>query len=185
MLLVCLAGIGSLLWWALQGNSENALGDTPLVVGSAARLPEGVTILGIDVGGQTKTAAKEAVTESADTLLAQAQVTLRLEGQSFTIKGSDMGLAYNIEEVLAQALAYEPPDKDAGNVVDVTDSGTPGAFDDIFSYDASALRRALESIAETFDVAPVDAIGEPTMHADHTVSFTYQDGQNGRALRCV
>ncbi len=164
-------------------SAAGAAGDS-IDVGATAKLPKGVSILGIDVGGQTKSAARGAVLEAAETALAKAQVTLKLGEESYVIKGSDMALSYDIEAVLDKALAYDPDEADKAGVVDVTGgaSAAPGEFNNIFTCDAAALRQAVEEIAAQFDIEPVNAIGKPAMNADHTVSFEYQEGKTGRAL---
>lgn len=175
-----LLGLVAGVWYALsgaKGDQEEGM----FAVGATARFPEGVSVLGVDVGGKTKSAVRDAVQKAAEETLAKAKVSLQMGGETYAIAGSDLSLSYDIEDVLQRALAFEPPAEDAA-VVDVTQGGAPGAFNNIFTYDQAALRRAVEDIAAKFDVEPVNAIGEPTMHEDHTVTFAYQNGQVGRAV---
>ena len=157
-------------------------------IGETARIPAGVSILGIDVGGMTRSEARAAVTGEAEAIRAGAQITLTLDQESYTITGEEILFSYDMDSVLQQALDYVEPEESAQpqvDVVDVTEVSTedaPGTFNRIFTYDASALRRALENIAAEFDIAAVNAQGQPTMHEDHTVSFEYEEGTAGRAL---
>ncbi len=160
-----------------QGQTAQAL-----EVGATAKLPQGVSVLGVDLSGQSKSAARGAVSAAADAVLSEAKVTIKLGEHTYTISGSEVSLSYDVEAVLARALAYTPPEKGETGVVDVTNRDAPGEFNDIFTYDQAALARAVAAIAAKFDIEPVDAVGEPTMNADHTVTFQYQNGQNGRAL---
>lgn len=183
LVLLVLSGIFSGVY-ALAKALPSVAGTTGdrVDVGATARLPKGVSILGIDVGGQTKSAARSAISEAADALLAMAEVTLKLGADTFTIKGSEMGLAYDIDAVLERAMVYDPAEAERAEVVDVTGSGAPGEFNNIFTCDAARLRKAIEEIAVKFDIAPVNAVGKPTLNADHTVTFTYEEGTAGRAL---
>lgn len=185
LVLLVLAGLfGGVYALAKSLPSAAGAAGESIGVGATAKLPKGVSILGVDVSGQTKSTARGAVREAAEAALAKALVTLKLGEESYAIKASDTALNYDIEAVLDQALSYEPDEADVAGVVDVTGgaSAAPGEFNNIFTYDAAALRQAVEEIAAQFNIEPVNAIGEPTMNADHTVSFAYQEGKTGRAL---
>ena len=183
-LLLLIAAVGG-IWHFLLQDSGAAVNGPVDAIGETDRIPDGVSVLGIDVGGQTRSSARELIVKTADSLLAGAAITLQLDGTSYEIKGADLGLSYDIEAVLDAAVQYTEPEEEPDVVVDVTNTAPasqPGAFDQIFTWDEAALRRALENIAAQFDVEPVDAIGEPVLHEDHTVSFTHQDGKTGRAV---
>ena len=179
-LMLVLLVIAVICWgvYALASyKPENAdLGS--LDVGATTKMPQGVSVLGIDLGGQSKSAARTAISTAADAIVAESVVTIKLGEDSYSIKGSEVSLSYNIENVLDNALAYKPPEKGTSDVVDVTQS----VSDNIFTYDKATLTRAVENIAAKFDIQPVDAVGKPAMSADHTVTFEYQQDQNGRAL---
>lgn len=182
LLLFVILGLAVSLLVVLKAMGGKANEEGPLAVGNTAKIATGVTILGIDVSGQTKSAARDTVSEAVDAILADAQITLLLGDEHYVIKGTDLSLACDMEAVLQQALTYEPPAEDEPDVVDVTSANAPGTFNDIFTYDQAALRRIVEDIAAKFDIEPVSAIGEPTMNEDHTVTFAYQEGKTGRAL---
>lgn len=182
-LLLLIAAVGGIWHLLLQGG---AAADGPVdAIGATERIPEGVSVLGIDVGGHTRSSARELIVKTADSLLAGAAITLQMDGENYEIKGTDLGLSYDIEAVLDAAVQYTEPKEEPDVVVDVTNTAPisqPGAFDHIFTCDTSILRRAVEEIAAQFDIAPVDAIGEPVLHEDHTVTFTHQEGKTGRAV---
>ena len=48
-----------------------------LVIGQEQNLPDGVSILGINVGGKTKTEARNAVAKKAEEIIAASCVVLR------------------------------------------------------------------------------------------------------------
>lgn len=183
-LLLLVAAVGGI--WHVFLRDSTAAADGPVdAIGATERIPEGVSVLGIDVGGQTRSSAQALIEKTADALLAGAAITLDLDGTSYEIKGVDLGLSYDIDAVLDAAVQYTEPEEESHLVVDVTNTAPasrPGAFDQIFTWDTDALRRAVEGIATQFDIAPVDAIGEPVLHEDHTVTFTQQEGRNGRAV---
>lgn len=151
-----------------------------LTVGTSQTLPEGVSILGIDVGGQTKTNARAAVVKAADEVISNACVTVNCGGEEYTITGGDISLAYDIESVLQRAMQYTSSEE--GGVVDVTTGGTSDNITDIFTWNQKTLEMAVEDIAAKFD----KAAAEPTVNAnkaeDGTLSFDFTGGQSGRKL---
>ena len=148
-----------------------------LIVGSVQKMPEGISILGLDVSGMTKNAARTIVSAAADELQQNAAVTLLCDGTQYTIPAGKIGLAYDIESTLQRALKYDP--KDA--VVNVGE-GDPGQINDIFTWDSDLLTGALDEAALQFDREAEEPVPLGTLNEDHTVRFTQQEGKSGRKL---
>ncbi len=149
-----------------------------LVIGTEQVLPEGVKILGIDVGGETKAKARQAVAAAADEIIDSALITINAAGEQYTLNAQQINLAYDIENTLQRALAYTPGDS---GVVDVTAAAKPGEINDIFTWNTVNLRMEIEEIAETFDIKPMEAKIEP-IHGPAGVSFNFTEGKEGRVL---
>lgn len=176
MVFVVLIGGSVFLISRLGDKNDNSL----LTVGTSQTMPEGVSILGIDVGGQTKTNARAAVVKAADEIVNSACVTINCDGEEYKITGSDIGLAYDIESVLQRAMQYAPAQE--GNVVDVTTGSISDNITDVFTWNQKTLEMAVEDIADRFN----KAAAEPTVNAvkgeDGTLSFDFSGGESGRKL---
>lgn len=149
-----------------------------LVIGTEQILPDGVKILGIDVGGDTKAEARKAVSAAADQIIAAAGITINADGESYSVTPEQISLAYDIESILQRAMAYRPAES---GVVDVTSSGDPGEINDIFTWNTTNLHMAIEDIAKSFDVTPVEAEINP-IHGTSGISFDFEEGKEGRVL---
>lgn len=158
--------------------SRGSKGSEQLVIGTEQVLPDGVKILGIDVGGDTKAKARQAVSAAADEIIANALITINAAGEKYTIDAERINLAYDIESTLQRAIAYTPTE---AGVVNVVESSAPGEINDIFTWNTTNLRMEIEEIAEEFDIKPVEAEIEP-LHAPTGISFNFKEGKEGRVL---
>jgi len=159
----------------LSRGNENS---EQLVIGTEQVLPDGVKILGIDVGGDTKAKARQAVSAAADDIIKSALITINAAGKKYTLDGEQISLAYDIESTLQRALAYTPA---GSGVVDVTADAAPGEINDIFTWNQTNLRMEIEQIAEEFDIKPVEAEIQP-LHAPTGITFQFKEGKEGRVL---
>ena len=158
--------------------SRTGRGSEQLVIGTEQVMPDGVKILGIDVGGDTKAKARQAVSAAADEIINSALITINADGEQYTIGAEQINLGYDIESTLQRALAYVPAES---GVVDVTSASAPGEINDIFTWNPTNLRMEIEEIAEEFDIKPVEAEIEP-LHAPTGISFNFKEGKAGRVL---
>ena len=158
--------------------SRTGRGSEQLVIGTEQVMPDGVKILGIDVGGDTKAKARQAVSAAADEIINSALITINADGEQYTIGAEQINLGYDIESTLQRALAYVPAES---GVVDVTSASAPGEINDIFTWNPTNLRMEIEEIAEEFDIKPVEAEIEP-LHAPTGITFNFKEGKAGRVL---
>ncbi len=154
-------------------------GGEQLVIGQEQYLPEGVSVIGIDVGGMSRSAAKSAVAKKADEIMTSACVVLKCGGEEYRITGEDINLSCDVESAVQRAMAYVP---DESGVVDVTASGEPGQINDIFTWNETTLKMKLEDIADEFNVEPTEAEASPMQNADGSISVSFKEGKNGREL---
>ncbi len=169
ILLIC----GAIFLLSRAGQSSEQL-----VIGTEQVLPDGVKVLGIDVGGETKAKARQAVSAAADEIIDSACITINMAGEQYTINAEQINLAYDIESTLQRALAYTPADS---GVVDVTAASNPGEINDIFTWNTINLRMELDEIAQAFNIQPVEAKIEP-LHGPTGVSFNFSEGKEGRVM---
>lgn len=150
-----------------------------IVIGQEQKLPEGVSILGVDVGGKTRTEARSAVSKKAEEIIASSCVVLRCGGEEYKLTGEDVSLSCDVEAAIQRAMVYVPDDS---GVVDVTASGEPGQINDVFTWNSTTLRMKLEDIAGQFDKAAAEAQANPSQNADGTISLSFVEGTPGRKL---
>src|SRR5262249_36456926 len=93
-----------LLAAAVVGVAVFALGVGVGFAGSAGRLPDGVTIAGVDVSGMTPTAAKALLAGRAETQ-ANVPVTFVAGSQVWRIKPSDLGVEEDWDAAVDEAMA--------------------------------------------------------------------------------
>ena len=167
-----------LICGAIYLLSRTGPGSEQLVIGTEQVMPDGVKILGIDVGGDTKAKARQAVSAAADEIIDSALITINAAGEKYTLNAEQINLAYDIESTLQRALAYVPAES---GVVDVTSASAPGEINDIFTWNPTNLRMEIEEIAEEFDIKPVEAEIEP-LHAPTGITFNFKEGKAGRMM---
>ena len=151
-----------------------------LVIGQEQNLPDGVSILGINVGGKTKTEARNAVAKKAEEIIAASCVVLRCGGEEYKLTGEDISLSCDVDAAIQRAMAYVPDDS---GVVDVTASGEPGQINDVFTWNGTTLRMKLEDIAGEFDQNAIEAQANPAQNGDGTISLSFVEGVPGRKLK--
>ena len=151
-----------------------------LVIGQEQNLPDGVSILGINVGGKTKTEARNAVAKKAEEIIAASCVVLRCGREEYKLTGEDISLSCDVDAAIQRAMAYVPDDS---GVVDVTVSGEPGQINDVFTWNGTTLRMKLEDIAGEFDQNAIEAQANPAQNGDGTISLSFVEGVPGRKLK--
>ena len=151
-----------------------------LVIGQEQNLPDGVSILGINVGGKTKTEARNAVEKKTEEIIAASCVVLRCGREEYKLTGEDISLSCDVDAAIQRAMAYVPDDS---GVVDVTASGEPGQINDVFTWNGTTLRMKLEDIAGEFDQNAVEAQANPTQNGNGTISLSFVEGVPGRKLK--
>lgn len=115
-----------------------------VLVGTTLTAP-GVTVLGTDVGVQTTGGAAEALSAGVQ----DASITVKVEGQSASFTGEDLGLAVDAEQT-AEAV------KDAYPLWKIGE-WNPGAVEGELTVDEAVTSDALEKAFPDLHTAPVNA----------------------------
>jgi vancomycin resistance protein YoaR len=114
-------------------------------------IPRGTTVLGIDLGGQTQQEAEATLAEELPPI-ADAEITLLVEEDSYPVVPSDSGL--NVD-ITATVRAAGPGASDPIRLVQVIASGG-GPVDPVVVVDRDALAAAVDEVADTADRSPVE-----------------------------
>jgi vancomycin resistance protein YoaR len=134
VVLLALGGAYSLLaWW------------------SSTRVPQGVEVAGIDIGGMSEGQARRTL---EDQLVARAALPLRLEvnGTEQTISPADAGLQVDVDATVDEVVGFSwDPRVLFRQVAGETD--VPAETD----VDGRALRASIDALADQVDTEPVDA----------------------------
>lgn len=136
---------------------------------------EGVSINGSDVGGMTREEAYTLLSEELKPVIARARVRCTYEGREWTMNADELGLRTDLDEVLSKAAAlgrtggFAERRKQANLV-----RSQPVDLPVTFSFDESALRARIASIAQEIDKPPVDATVtfDPSMEPEHMFSIS-------------
>lgn len=120
---------------------------------------EGITVQGVDVGGMSLEAAREALKSAEQALTADVGFTFRAGNATYAADTSCFDISYNTEEVLTQAIGIaREGDLETLEAV-LEDIKTNGrAFDiDYTAVPNAGIDALLSTIAAATNVAPTDA----------------------------
>lgn len=144
--------------------------------------PEGIIVNNIPVGNMTAESARLAVAESEQAAVNDISFKLTMDDQSYPVSGSDLGLLFNTDDVLAEAMTVARD----GSLQELRDElealkTTPAAFQTTYTYDTAVLARYAATLAEKLDRAPVDATFMPNPSAAEPGAerFLYTEEQPG------
>lgn len=141
-------------------------------------IARGVTISGVDVGGMTRAEAEAAVRNQV--LAPQRKpVTVRFEGDKFTLPARKLKIRANIEESVDRAFESTRSGSLPTRVVrELTGSELKESFNAKVDYSRKAVKRFVNRIADQVRTDPVDASVVATGD-----SLSLVDGKNGKKLR--
>jgi vancomycin resistance protein YoaR len=133
-------------------------------------IPRGTTVLGIDLGGQTRQEA-EATLAAELPAIADAPVTLLVQQDGYPIVPSESGL--NVD-VTATVRAAGPGASDPIRLIEVI-TGGGGPVDPVVVVDESALAAAIDDVADEADRDPVE--GRVRFDAGEVVATLPEEGR--------
>ncbi len=144
------------------------------------KIPDGVTIGGVNVGGMDEAEAKSAVRQE---LLAPLRHSLRVgySGHRWTLEGKSLKVHANLNRAAEEAVAVSHDEFLPGRVVRYVtggniDKNVPAGI----TYSRPAVNRFVRHVAAAVDRPPVNAHVNPTGN-----SLKVLAGENGRKLRDV
>jgi vancomycin resistance protein YoaR len=148
----------------------------------------GVTIDGVDVGGMTKDEATLAVSRVSATEGSSFQITVNVDGQSWSIDSSNVPMTRNIQEMVDKAYAYGrsnttsirgtgiTPFQERINEVSALQAN-PVNLTTTITYDRDTIRTMTESIAASINCDPVNA--SVASFDFSTKTFTFNSDTSG------
>lgn len=116
------------------------------------RLPRGTTVAGIDVGGMRRAEARTELQAQLAPRL-QRPISVRADGQRFTVAPQPAGLTFDIDATLSEGLAGDR--WDPRHMLRVVMGGGP--LDAVVDVDNQELEGVLGRMAAKVDREPVDA----------------------------
>jgi vancomycin resistance protein YoaR len=123
---------------------------------SRGRVQPGVTVAGVEVGGLTPDEAQAALVAAG--IDPDAPVTLVADGAEWTLAPADAGLAYDMRATVAEAYAVGRRGALPLSLRAMVQARLRGSdVRPIVVADAEVVRRAVEGVADTFDVPAEDA----------------------------
>ncbi len=128
----------------------------------------GVTIDGVDVGGMTKEEATLAVSRVSATEGSSFQITVNVDGQSWSIDSGNVPMTRNIQEMVDKAYAYGRSNTTSIRGTGITPfqervnevaalQAAPVQLTTAITYDRDTIRAMTESIAASVNCDPVSA----------------------------
>ena len=141
------------------------------------KISQGVYIGDVDVSGMTEEEAKQAVEDSMDETKA-VSITLKADSEEAVVNAGDLGLTWENQEVVQEALELGK----SGNIIkrykdkkDLENESKKYKMD--YSADKNVIRQVLENKADLFNREPTDA----QISTDNG-SFEVVQGENGISL---
>lgn len=119
---------------------------------------KGITVNGIAIGGMTPEEAAEALKSAENGVVKNISISLVSGDTAFTATSTDLGIIYNTEEVLGEAmlLGREGSLKELREeLADIESNGR--AFTLTYTIDPDVLSQYIATLSREFDVNPVNA----------------------------
>ncbi len=139
----------------LIGNSRGASDDRVFSLGVAL---DGVKVGGVDISGMTKEEALSATSQIPGALLADASVTLDVNGEAHTYAAEELGIGTDYEDVLDKAMAYGRTGTFDDRLKAAEDAKDGGAdFAVSLAADEAGVSGALSIVKMELDQLPLDA----------------------------
>ena len=142
------------------------------------KMLKGVTIGGIDVSGKSKEEALSATSKMAGELLSNVAILLSIDGQSYQFTAKDLSLTTNLDDVIAQAVAYGNTGTDEERQQAKDTAKKDGKdFPVNIVADRETIAAVLQPIKEQVDVEAVDATAEFTPWGHTADGKAYEQDQ--------
>lgn len=139
---------------------------TDIVTSTSDRFRSEVYINGTNVSGKTLEEVVDQLESNESYALNNIAVTLKGEGFTATVTGSDMGATSNLSDIIQQALS----------------GGSNQVYYTTFTIDEEALSSRIEEINENMTTSPTDATFEVESNDSGKPTFRYIDGTPGYGL---
>ena len=146
-----------------------------------SRFADGVCIDGFNVSGMTCDEAEQAVFAESDKLMEDINIRLIYEGSTTALNADDMGISFNVKDVLDTAYGYNKQENDSYeqryNKSAALSNGMN--FETTMMVDQSTLRETVEKYAAQYYKDAADAAA----FFDHdTCVFTYSNERYGTQI---
>ena len=182
LLLMCFFSVASLSLLACGKDDEEAAS----LSGAASadeveldgKIPKGITVYGVDIGGTNAEEARAKIQAALDAnnAIASSSIQLQHNGQSWPLNGTELGITYDVDTALQQALQYANADKAERQRIEEQGLSIPIQA----QLSPTSVDAALSKIASEINQESVDAQVEFT--PEKSDRFTYTAGQNGVEL---
>jgi vancomycin resistance protein YoaR len=169
LLVLCLSSLGFLGSAAIAGNKLLADGV----------FPQGTVIDGLALGGLSLEQGREAVLKKREIDLENTLIQLNYAGNLLLLTAQDMGLSFDVDEVLNDAH-YSPPVGKASPFLGFQALFSPKAplqRQTTPKYDKAVILRSLHKILLPYDLEPIDA---SALYHKEFEKFTYMPDGSSR-----
>ncbi|MDR1619465.1 MAG: VanW family protein [Clostridiales bacterium] len=148
-----------------------------------AKFYNGVTIMGVNVGGKTIEEIMPQVQTAINTAMRNTSIIINSGDKSWSITAGDMNLSIDVDRTLNEAMAYGRDGTWSENSEAKLELGETGKdFKAVFAVDKSALVNRLNEISPEVAKPAVEPMGIPSLSEDNKPSFEFIEGENGFVL---
>ncbi|MDL2258263.1 VanW family protein [Eubacteriales bacterium OttesenSCG-928-K08] len=174
--------VGGILIFGGGDGSNSAAGLLPNKDDGGTFL-NGISVMGIPVGGKTAEEAKLLVENEASQIMGAVSIVLQSDSGAWSLTASDLKLITNTDTVLQEAMAFgrEGTMEEKSRAKELL-KGDGKDFKVSFLPDRAAVLSKLNEISEEINVAAVEPYAIPALSESNVQSFTPVEGQDGRML---
>ena len=184
LLLVCFFSVAGISLLACGKDDKDAASQSSVASADEAsseldgKIPKGIVVYGVDVGGISAEEARAKIQSALDSnnAIANSSIQLQHNGQSWALTGTELGITYNMDAALQQAMQYANADKAERQRIEEQGLSIPIQS----QLSPTSVDAALSKIASEINQDSVNAQAEFT--PEKSDRFTYTAGQNGVEL---
>ncbi|BDF57384.1 hypothetical protein CE91St36_02010 [Christensenellaceae bacterium] len=172
VIIVAIVAVG-ITGYAMLGNSKVLSGDNLQQIIDNGTFYDGVSMAGVDLSGKTIAEAKPEVQQKEDEYLADISLDYSVDGDTYTLKGEQLGATVDIDAALQKAMLYGRQGTFAERSAAIREAKDKGVEIEMpVTYDKATILTSLQANDEKINVPAQDATVEVATTRDEDTLMT-------------
>lgn len=172
VIIVAIVAVG-ITGYAMLGSNKALTGENLQQIIDNGTFYDGVSMAGVDLSGKTIDEAKPEVQQKEDEYLAGLALDYSVDGDTYTLKGEQLGASVDIDAALKKAMLYGREGTFAQRNAAIMEAKEKGVEIEMpVAYDKATILASLQANDEKINVPAQDATVEVTTTRDEDTLMT-------------
>ncbi len=172
VIIVAIVAVG-ITGYAMLGNNKVLSGENLQQIVDHGTFFDGVSMAGVDLSGKTIEEAKPQVQQSEDGYLAELALEYSVDGDTYMLKGEQLGASVDIDAALAKAMLYGREGTFAERSAAIKEAKEKGVEIEMpVAYDKETILTSLKANDDKINVPAQDATIEVVKTQDEETLMT-------------